>query len=692
MAPLNPPTPEERKIVKRVEGRRLSLSGDQAQQRLRMEEIMRWINPVFDPVANTIAPHPEMATAERQGKPVLHADWTGQGVIRWTALIGGEPPIFRVEPPHVGTPLPSDNADQDLANKKRYEIDRLIADDKAGQMESQTAIWSEAANLERVLLWGVFSFVAFGKGVIRSTWNPEDNQPTAEVMENPSQVYCGWSKRWGKRKLSWVSVIEEIAPEEANRRFGLSIPINEVTGAVDWGTWLGHMDEGEFDIRPEQAQAQNRYVHAIEAWEYTVDPADQAVYNDALKAYNASVSTIKEGDTSPKPPVPPKPKAMYCFIVANRIIEGPRYYPFKRLPFHVLDNHILTYAHGKAISESIIPLNRAYDLTLDKEQDVIEFESGPRYKGLNMDGGTGEQVDMPRAGEMIPLPTGQDIQQLDARVDFFPAQVHGNELREAKYKASGLTPIAWGMSPNAQTSGRAMTAEWRAVELPLVWYLRNISPEIKELYQSWWDYAEMYLPEAREIANGYRRFKLIWKPMDVRDRTEVTQDLIAQLQAGLVDPETAISEVGRENTTEIITRVKEYFLDPVWNPLRYQQILTLQQLTLNIQAAQMQLEAQRQAIAQQQQQQGGGQPAPGSQQVGGMPSTDALVAQGQVAAVQEGQQQPGVPGSNSNNAPQPPGALAGAQSNILLRGPMEGGIGSQVNVPLGGGIAPAPVR
>ena len=70
-------------------------------------------------------------------------------------------------------------------------------------------------------------------------------------------------------------------------------------------------------------------------------------------------------------------------------------------------------------------------------------------------------------GNIIPLREGEDIQQIDTRVDFWPAQVHSDELKESLYFSSGLTPIAWGMSPNAQTSGRALSAEWRAVELPL---------------------------------------------------------------------------------------------------------------------------------------------------------------------------------------------------------------------------------
>ena len=81
-------------------------------------------------------------------------------------------------------------------------------------------------------------------------------------------------------------------------------------------------------------------------------------------------------------------------------------------------------------------------------------------------------------------------------------------IEEALTRATGLTSIAWGISPNAQTSGRAMSSEWRAVELPLTNRLLNQGVEAKELIECWWDYAEAYSNDARDIAKGGFR----WRP------------------------------------------------------------------------------------------------------------------------------------------------------------------------------------
>ena len=650
--PVGPPSEEERELVHRVESRRLALSGDQAMFRLRCEEVMRWINPPWDSVSRRVDPRPSGATAERGGISKMHTDLTSQAVIRWTALQAGGAMQIRVVPKHVAPPIRSDNPDEDLKERNRFDIDRAIAQEQTSQMEDQIAAWSEANNLTRAVMWAIWSKEAFGKGILRSGWDPDDDQPTVEVMENPSQVYYGWTKRYGKRKLAWASIVEQISPFEANRRFNLNIPIDQVTGYANFSSWTARLDDSEIDQRSEQINALDQYVNAIESWEL-----------------------VKEG-------------AKYCYIVGNRIVDGPTVYPWERLPFHVLENHVLTYQHGKSTAETVIPINASYDDMMDRQNEVIAFESGPRYVGMGF-GDSNAGVDIPAPGQMLPLSDGKEIRQLDTRVDFFPSQLHANELRESTYKGTGLTPIAWGMSPNAQTSGRAMSAEWRAVELPLAVKLIDIGPEIKELLQSWWDYAETYDDNAHKIAKGWRRIRVIWKPLDIRDRTEIIMEISTRLNLGLIDPETALEELGTENGDEVLARVRSYWLDPVWNPLRYSQILTLQQLELNIKQQSLQLAMQQQQAQQQGVQAGGGAATPGSSMPGsqGLQDRGAVATQGpaEPPPAGGGAPAPGAAGPAQNQPGQTPGAGGmPAQSQLLLRGPMQGGMGSQTVVPLNG--------
>lgn len=656
-AKLAPPTDAERELVARAESRRLALMGDNQALRQRYEEIMRWVNPPWDPLTERLDPRAdETQTPERLGRPKIHADLANPVVDRWAVLQMGAPIIFRCKPPFVEAPVDNpDNPDETAKERRLYDIDRAIAQSLSSRVENQTNEWMEHANLHRTLLWAAWAKEAFGKAIIRTGWDLEDKAPYAELMENPSQVYYGWNRRYGRRKLAWVCVVEEMAAQEANRRFNLGLPMDH-TGALDVATWTGTMDQGELDQRDEQSGANQQFLTVMEYHELTY-----------------------EGDTT---------KALYAMIIAGRVVEGPHVYPWKNLPFRVLENqHIPTYQHGRSGVEAFISLNSAYDDMLTRQHEVIEFESGPRFKGIGLKNNT--DADMPGPFEMIPLDVDEDVAQIPVGVDFFPSELHANQLMEATHRSTGLTPIAWGMSPNAQTSGRAMSAEWRAVELPMTGKLINMGPEIKGIFENWWDYAEAYHEPARRLTStqrgsglqvtSYRRFEVIWVPLDIRDKTEKTLDIIQRYQADLLDPETAIEESGYQNVDEIIAKIRSYMLDPVWNPLRRQQYLTLQQLELAIRQQMLEVE-QMEAAA------GGAEAAPAG---GPMPPAD-LQAQG-VNAAGEAAQGPGGPVTEGQNQPgmSPAGGGLPMETSILSQTPLDGGIGNRTIIPLGG-QGPAP--
>lgn len=665
-------TPEEKYLVERVNARRLALQGDMQSYRMRLDEIMRWVNPPWDPASKRIDPRPELATATRQGISVLHADLVSQVVNRWSALQAGEMFVFKVKPRPIRPPVDTGNQQDYLVARQQYDIKRAQAQDQSTEMENRTQEWLEANDFHRTLLWSSWSQEAFGKAILRSGWDQVKMQPTVELMENPSQVYYAWTNRYGARQPAWVLVADQMDPTEANALYGLNIP-TDTFGNVDIGSWLGILDQSEIDLRAEQIQSVQHMIWAEEYWELIRDTDPDT---GAARQY-----------------------AMTCLIIAGRIVDGPKYYPWMtRLPFHVHENeHVLTYLHGKGSAEAMIPLNAAYDDALDREAQVIDFESGPRYKGINM-ANSGDETDIPDPFQLLPLREGEDIQQIDTRVDFFPAQTHMEELRQARYNVTGLTPIAWGMSPNAQTSGRAMASEWRAVELPLATRLINKTPELRAMIAGWWDYAEHFIPELKVLAHGgvnkddlfwsdkpYRRFDVLWEPLDIREQSERTTDIVTRYNANLIDPETALDMMGMSNVDEIIAKIESYFLNPVWNPLRYQQYLTLQQMQLQI----------RMLATQVQQAEGQGQPqiGPGGAPGGAAPSPDQTAQGGAVAAAQ-GAQGP-VPGSTGQNAPggTAPGVLGGLTSQArIMNQPGKGGVQDRSILNLAGAGAAPPSR
>lgn len=648
---LPAPTPEQREIVARVQARRVSLMGDQQLLRQRYEEVMRWINPPWDSISRRADPRGDLATAVRDGTNILHVDLVNPTVDRWAVLQMGTAPIYRAKPEYVRPPIDQpDNPTDSAYNRRQYDLERAESQARASQIENQTQEWADAANLHRTLLWAAWCQEAFGKAIIKTGWDPETHAPTAELYENPSVVYYGWSRRYGNRKLSWVVVVDEMDATEANWRFNLQLPMDDA-GALNIAAWAGTIDQGDMDQRVEQQQANQRFLFVEESWELAVNPETEQL------------------------------GVRFALIVAGRVVEGPTWYPWRKLPFHVFERqHIPTWQHGKSTAEVVIPINSALDDMWDRQHQVIEFESGPRFKGLNMFN-SGDEVDIPPPFHLLPLREGEDIAQIDTRVDFFPTELHSNQMSDGLYKSTGLTPIAWGMSPNAQTSGRAMSAEWRAVELPLIGRLVNMTPEVRAIPECWWDYAIAYDDDAKTIV-GVKplRIEVVWIPLDIRDKTEKTADIINRLQAFIVDPETAIEESGYDNVDEIMARIKSYLMDPVYNPLRYQQLLTLQQLELSIRQQALEV-AQMEAAANQQQ--------PGAP--GGAPGD--LQQQGQVAAGQAAQ---GVnPADQSMNQPgQAPGTGGlPVDTSILSQTPLgAGGVGDRAIVnPAGGqtaGVAP----
>lgn len=642
-----PITLESRAAAERVRSRRLSLLSQNQILRQRYDEVMQWVNPPWDPATKRADPRPEFMTAERVGAPKMHSDWTGQGVMRWAVLQAGAMPTFRFVPRYVPPPLPAGPAQSPEDRKlelQLHELDRASSEDQASQMEAQTKEWLDHAEFHRWWLWTAWSKEAFGKAIARSGWDIDENMPTIELMENPSQCYYAWTSRYGRRRLAWLIVADQMLPEEANFRYGIDLPL-DAYGHVRYNDWTGIVDDqGDMDTRPEQSEENSRWVWVDESWEL-----DQKVIDDE------AIVVVRNH-----------------FVIAGRVVESHEY-EWPRIPFHVLENHhIPTYAHGKSTAEVIISLNEAYDDTLDRQHQVIEFESGPRYKGLNMGFGD-ETIEVPDPGSILPLREGEDIQQIDTRVDFWPAQVHTTELKESLWYSSGLTPIAWGMSPNAQTSGRALSAEWRAVELPLAARLIESTPVLHEIISNWWDYAEEYLPKARAVARGYRRVQAVWEPLDIRDASERILSVVQLYQADLMDPETALEKTGTEDIPEKIALLRRYLTDPVWNPLRYQQMLVLKQLELQIAQQEMQMQAMMGSM-----QQAGGGAIPSGEE----PTAEELEQQGINAAV-DNAQGPAGPVTEAQNQPgQQPGLPMNIQT--LSRTPLEGGAGNQIMLDVGG--------
>jgi hypothetical protein len=141
---------------------------------------------------------------------------------------------------------------------------------------------------------------------------------------------------------------------------------------------------------------------------------------------------------------------------------------------------------------------------------------------------------------MIPLQDTQRIEQILARIDAYPGQVHFNFLmQELLPRVTGLPPIVWGLIANAQTSGRALTASWKATETRLAGKLMRNEQSLQRYLDICLDYARHYDWQGSRTVfrnlsgKDFDDFRWNFPAMEPRDYQEVTQDAIFRRDAGL---------------------------------------------------------------------------------------------------------------------------------------------------------------
>ncbi len=94
------------------------------------------------------------------------------------------------------------------------------------------------------------------------------------------------------------------------------------------------------------------------------------------------------------------------------------------------------------------------------------MHSAPRFQLLNSV--HGRDVYLPGAFELVAREDQEWIEQILTRIDVFPAQAHFTILTDCCIGSPEWPPIVRGLIANAQTSGRALTASWKATEGVLV--------------------------------------------------------------------------------------------------------------------------------------------------------------------------------------------------------------------------------
>ena len=437
-----------------------------------------------------------------------------------------------------------------------------------------------------------------------------NDRPTAHILKNPTTVFPLWSDR-DPDDIEAVLNVQQMSATLANVKYGLGLKCENgiVTGL-----------EG------------SRYRQVPDNW---VNGDQTMVW---VEDYWCVDRTFDQGRVASS-------DVLQITRICGKIVHRQVYVGWRYVPFVAFQNADERDSYGWSDLAGVIDINDEMNRRISQEGDIIGMYASPRFQMLgSLSGSTRE---MPAPFELIGLEDTERIEQIMTRIDVFPTQMHFQFLQDLLHRVSGLPPIVWGLINNAQTSGRALTASWKATETRLAPKLMENENSLRRWDAIELDYLHTYdwYGASKLFHDRYgRRFEdFTWDfpAMEPRDFQEVTLNAINKRDAGLQSTIDAMRETGDEAAEDTFEEVRAEWMDPVFHADK-------------VQAQEMLKNARLQNLMQAQQL---GITIPGTE---GVPTNPATVAQATGAAAQAAPAA-GSPSAGPEGGPPPPDQQGGAQ-------------------------------
>ena len=275
---------------------------------------------------------------------------------------------------------------------------------------------------------------------------------------------------------------------------------------------------------------------------------------------------------------------VHCVVrVTDKIVRERSYPGWRLLPWVYWENSDERDSFGWSDIANVIDINDEFNRRLSQEGDIIGNYSAPRPAPQRH----GRDVEMPGPFELISLADQERIEQILTRVDVYPTQQHFGILTDLLHRVSGLPPITWGLIQNAQTSGRALSASWKATEARLAPKLLRNERSHDDYLALVLQYAELYnwkgASRLFESGDGGRFRDLRWEfpPMEPRDFMEVTQNEITKPDAGFTTTLKGIRATGDESAEDTYEETLAEALNIFNHPDKVQSFLLAQRAELD---------------------------------------------------------------------------------------------------------------
>ena len=468
----------------------------------RARNYLRWYSPPYNPELGTHDAWTTPIKAEQIGLTRANFPISRAVVDIWSSLEAAKPAILRAEPEPLMPPVPSLDQDQQLRDTLFYGQMKKVEQLKASIRGNTLRKWMRRdgfplknwISTRRKDLYG-FSWV--------KVWpDMDERRPKSYVVKRPTTVYPAWSNRDPDHVEAILHVYLE-SGHSLNEKYPGIFPMRH--GVLDLNASAEYRDLDDRYYNDTRTMA-----WVEECWwiERKYGANDQVV--------ESKVHMVKR---------------VLHKIVKHQVFDG-----WKQVPFVYYENIDERDSYGFSDIAPVIDINDEFNRRLSQQGDIIGMYSAPRFQLLNSF--STKQVNMPGPFELIPLQDQERIEQILARIDTFPAQNHFAILTDLLHRVTGLPPIVWGLIANAQTSGRALTASWKATEARLAPKLlrneisldrwRDIVINYAEVY-GWQGGERMFLDRHGE---PYRDFRWDFPPMEPRDFQEVTVNEITKRDAG----------------------------------------------------------------------------------------------------------------------------------------------------------------